>query len=241
MTRPKLDKIFCVIDPTTNNQRALKRAVSMAANSGAMVLAHLCFSPQPSSRVDVLKSYREAEQSRYQLWLDWLLKDYVTEGVKITSELTCDDDWRAELLAAAKRVGADIIIRSSFRRSALQRRVLKTTDWMLLRQAHCPVLLVKTDRVGPLEKVLVALNLEEKGKAHQQLTDTVIEHARSIVDRTGAELHAVNAYQGLDNFVHPPDLAKRVGVQRNKAHVGEGSPEDQIAATVTELGAPLVV
>jgi universal stress protein E len=112
---------------------------------------------------------------------------------------------------------------------------------MLLRQAHCPVLLVKTDRVGGLEKVLVALNLEEKGKPYQQLTKTVIAHARSIVDRTGAELHAVNAYQGMENFVHPPDLAKRVGIERSKAHVGEGAPEVQIAATVSELGSPLVV
>jgi nucleotide-binding universal stress UspA family protein len=45
----------------------------------------------------------------------------------------------------------------------------------------------------------------------------------------------------MENFVHPPDLAKRVGIERSKAHVGEGAPEVQIAATVSELGSPLVV
>lgn len=242
MAAPKLDKIFCVIDPTTNNQRSLRRAVSVARNAGATIHAHVCFTLPAGVRANDRKNLTEAEQTRHQVWLENLVQEYRDEGIHIDTEVECDDDWREALIAAAKRVKSDQIVRSSFRRSTLQRRVLKTTDWTLLRKAHCPVLLVKTDRVGNLEHVLVALNIHDKDKDHEQLTDTVIEHARSVVDRTGAELHAVNAYQGSENFVHPPDLAKRVKIERSCAHVGEGAPEDQIAKVVKELGgSPLVV
>lgn len=242
MAAPKLDKIFCVIDTTTNNQRALRRAVSVARNAGATIHAHICFTLPAGVRANDKKNLREAEQTRHEVWLENLVKEYRDEGMTIDTEVECDDDWRNALIAAAKKVKADMIVRSSFRRSTLQRRVLKTTDWTLLRQAHCPVLLVKTDRVGSLENVIVALSIHAKDKAHEKLTDTVIDHARSVVDRTTAELHAVNAYQGSDNFVHPPDLAKRVGIERNRAHVGEGAPEDVIGNVVNDLGgSPLVV
>ncbi|MDZ7686672.1 MAG: universal stress protein [Gammaproteobacteria bacterium] len=229
MAALQLDNIFCVIDPTTNNQRALTRAVSVARNADATIHAHLCFAMPAGMHVNDMESFREAELTRQTLWLDAILQPHRDEGLKIESEVQCDDNWREALVNAAREVKAGLIVRSSYRHTTLQRRVLKTTDWTLLRQAHCPVLLVKSDRVGKSEKVLVALNVMDKSKAHEKLTDNVIDHARTIVDRSGSELFAVNAYHGRENFVHPPDLAKRVGIDRNKAYVGEGAPEDVIA------------
>jgi universal stress protein E len=241
MAVPQLKKIFCVIDPTTNNQRGLNRAASVARNSGAEIHAHVCFSVPSGVRANDKDSLREAEQSRHEAWVERLVAPLQSEGLKISTEVECDEDWRSALIAAAKRSEADLIVRSSFRRSALQRRVLKTTDWALLREAHCPVLLVKTERIGKLEKVLVALDIKDKDETHKTLTDQVIAHARSVAERSGAELHAVNAYQGAMSFVHPPDLAKRVGIERSMAHVGDGSPEAIIAKEAEKLGSPLVV
>lgn len=241
MASLELDKIFCVIDPTTNNQRALTRAVSVARNSGATIHAHLCFAMPTGIHANDMEAFEEAELTRQEMWLERLLQPYKDDGIKIESAVECREDWREALVKAARKVKAGLIVRSSYRRTALQRRVLKTTDWTLLRGAHCPVLLVKTDRVGKLEKVLVALSVMDKDKRHEKLTDSVIEEARAIVDRTGAELYAVNAYYGRENFVHPPDLAKRVGLERNKAYVGEGMPEDVIGDHVKKLKAPLVV
>lgn len=134
-----------------------------------------------------------------------------------------------------------MIVRSSYRRTALQRRVLKTTDWMLLRASRSPVLLVKTGSVEKLDSVLVAVNLAAKDAPHQCLNDTVIAYAQGVARMTGARLHAVNAYQGSMNFVHPPDLAKRVGIERAQAYVGDASPEQLIAEVAEKVGATLVV
>jgi universal stress protein E len=237
----QLRKIFCVIDPTTNRQRALERAAWVAGRSRACVHAYLCFPGASAVPADDREEYLAAERRRHELWLEALLAPFRSEGVEFETEIESADDWRSALIDAAQRASADLIIRATYQRSALQRRVLKTTDWTLLREARCPVLLVKTDQPDPARPVLAAVDIKAKDAPHQKLTETVIEYAKAVAAVTGAELHAVNAYQGEMNFVHPPDLAKRLGIERRQAHVGNSAPEDLITEIAGKLGTPLVV
>jgi universal stress protein E len=241
MSPPPLRKILCVIDPTTPEQRALFRAATIAQNSRAVVHAYLCFALPANASYQDVDEMRAAETRRHQLWLDDLVASYRNDDIQVTTEVECQDDWRGALAAAAGRAEADLIVRSSYRRTALQRRMLKTTDWTLLRESRCPVLLVKSGSVRKLDNVVVAVNVAAKDAPHQRLNDTVIAYAQSVAEMTGARLHAVNAFQGSMNFVHPPDLAKRVGVERAQAHVGDLSPEELIAEVVEKVGASLVI
>jgi universal stress protein E len=242
MPAPQLRKIFCVIDPTTNNQRALVRAVEVARQvTGTTVHAYVCFSLPGGLPADRRDAYHEAEHSRHRAWLGEVLATIADDGVEITTEIECHDDWRKALVEAANRSGADLVIRASTRRTALQRRVLKTTDWTLLRESVCPVLFVKSEEAGPLETVLAAVNIRAKDEPHQRLTELVLDYARAVARLTGAELHAANAYSGSRNFVHPPDLAKFVGIDRSKTHVRDSSPDELIGAVAQMLGHPLVV
>lgn len=238
----QVSKIFAVIDPTTPNQIALARAANIARARGAKIDIHayICI-PETYNGVDDNAAMCKAEQARHEAWLADLLRPLVDDGISVTSEVECKDDWRAALAPAASRARADLIIKESRRRNPLQRRFLKTSDWLLLRNAECPVLLVKSLRQGPLTHVLAAVNLNAKDAAHQALTDTVIDYSRALAEATGAELHAVNAYPDQLNFVHPPDLAKRLGIERGRAHVLQGDPENVVAEVAARLGSPLVV
>jgi universal stress protein E len=62
-----------------------------------------------------------------------------------------------------------------------------------------------------------------------------------VADLAGAELHAVNAFHGSENFVHPPDLARRLGIERRCAHVGDSAPEVLVAQVAEKIEASLVV
>lgn len=241
MAAPQLQRIFCIIDPTSNHQRALARSVSIAAESRAAIHAYVAVQIPDDVHHEDPDEFHAAELSRYRLWLDNLTAPYAADGVQITTEAEPVKDWRDALAPAAQRAEADLIVRSTFRRSPLRRQMLKSADWKLLREARCPVLLVKSDRVLALDKVLVAVNLRNEDQAHQQLTDSVIAYAQAVSRFTGGELHAVNAYQGSMNFVHPPDLAKRLDIDRRRAHVGEGSPEAVITQIAEKISAPLVI
>ena len=51
----------------------------------------------------------------------------------------------------------------------------------------------------------------------------------------------MNAYSGSIHFVHPPDLAKRVGIDRMNAHTSDGSPADVIIEYARDIKAELVI
>ena len=237
----KLDRIFCVIDPTTNNQRALDRARFVASGNNAHIHAYICIATPMADAAEDRRALQEAEIARHEAWLERLVTPLREEGREVTTEVECRDEWRDALAPAAERAGADLIIKSAYRRSALRRRLLKTSDFILLRSANCPVLLVKTDRIGKLDRVLAAVNIAIEDDAHRQLTDRVIDIARTVAETADAELHCVNAYSGSLNFVHPPDLAKRAGIERRQAHVGDAEPAELIAQVAEKIEAPLVV
>lgn len=69
----QLRKLLCVIDPTTQNQRALVRAASVAAGARAVVHAYLCFALPANASYQDADEMREAEVARYRLWLDALV------------------------------------------------------------------------------------------------------------------------------------------------------------------------
>lgn len=229
-------KLFCVIDPTTVTQASLERAQVLAKLTKASIHAYACVTA-PSGP----EGSREAEVERYKAWLTVMMKPLIDAGCEVTSEIEVSDDWRQALAPAARRAGANLIIKSSRRRTPLQRRFLRTSDWLLLRAAHCPVLLAKSPTTKPITSVLAAVNLNAADDAHQKLNDIVIATAKQVVELTGAELYAVNAHSDSLDFVHPPDLARRLGIPRAHAHVGEGDPADVIQEVAGKLGWPLVV
>ena len=241
MSEPVVQKIFCVIDPTTTRQRALSRAAAVASATGASLHAYCCFSISADRPSSERAEFEEAELARYRAWMETLIDPLRADGIAVEYEVDCRDDWRSAMAPAAKRADADLIVRATVPRTALQRRMLKTTDWKLLREAPCPVLLVKSDSAEGLHRVLAAVNIKDKDEAHRRLTDSVIEYARAVAELAGAELHGVNAFQGSGNFVHPPDLAKRLGVERQQAHVGDAEPEELVAQVAEKLDASLVV
>ncbi len=55
------------------------------------------------------------------------------------------------------------------------------------------------------------------------------------------ELHVISAYPSSDSFVHPPDVAKALDIDRSHAHVRRGSAADIIPDVAKELEADLVI
>jgi universal stress protein E len=131
MPRLQLRKMFCVIDPTMNHQRALSRAADVAKQVGADVHAYLAFLPPTNQPSDHPEAYREAEYARHRAWLNEIVAPFQAEGVAITTEVECANDWREALVEAANRSGADLVVRTSTRPTAQTRRERKPADWTM--------------------------------------------------------------------------------------------------------------
>jgi universal stress protein E len=234
-----ISKIFVVIDPTTDNQRALKRACHIAGYTGASIVAFLCvFSDAETQNKDALK---RVELERHRRWLDPLIQEASDLNLKVDVRLRWDPNWRDALTGAANAANCDLIIKSTFRHGNTD-RLLRTSDWNLLRTAHCPVLLIKRDVLSESGKVLVAVDLASTDPEHRRLNEEIITAANLILEnRSDLQLHAINAYRSLEKFVDPLDLADRVGIERARVHIAKGAPEQVIPEFATKLDAELVI
>ncbi len=238
---PRLNKIFVVIDPTTDHQSALNNAAWMASQDSSVAL-HVyaaIYSTQDSSDLDAL---RRVELARHRAWVETLLQDLRAAGNEVTVEVEWNSDWRDAIAPAALRAEADLVVKSASAHSTTGRRLLKTADWALLRHCHCPVYLIKREHVDTGARVLLAVDVKRKDEIHSRLNQRITEYGRLITQLVpDSQPYAVNAYANVDHFVSPAELAAEAGVPESHAHTVEGPPEKLIPRVADHVGASIVV
>lgn len=233
----RVQNILAVIDPTRNDQWALRKAVSIASGGeGIEVLAYACiFSYLECEDVEALK---EAEMARYEPWLAGVIAGIDAGGVKITPRIDWDPDWREAIHIAAEEFGVNLVIKRASGRSSK----LSNSDRRVLRTFTGDVLLVKREPRAKAERILVALNPNAKDEDHRKLDETIIGVANRVRARQpDIDIHAVSAYRESDQFVHPVDLAKQAGIDHTRAHVRDGGTVTVISDTAREIDADVVI
>lgn len=233
-------KIMYVVDPTSQHQKALGRVTDGAKHLSAELHLYACV-PLPKLSTDNTNALRAAETERLRLWLDRIAQPARDAGVKVTTEAEIAEDWSTAIAPAARRWGAEMIVKVMRQQTALRRRLQKTSDWTLLRTADCPILFIKEDSPKTPQNLIAAVDLLDKSPQNQQFMKDVIRHARGICEVTGAQLHAVNAYPNLLNSVDALDLSRFADVPRSRAHVGPGTTEDMLLRVAKDLDGPVIV
>lgn len=237
---PEVKTIFTVIDPATDNQIALQRAMGIAQATKARIHAYLCISPTLSSHDP--EALERVERARYQPWLDQIVENVRAEGVEIEGELDWSNNWRDSLGAAAVRAKSDILVKSTHRRSTTRRLLMTTSDQAVLGSAHCSVLLVSTDRPDSPKSVLVALDARRDDDSYRKLLNTMLEFGKATSEAyEGCQLHAVYAYSSQDEFAHRTDIARKIGIETDHVHTTVGDPEDVITEVAGNVKADVVI
>ena len=230
-------RILAVIDPTRTDQWSLRKAIGIAqARKNTEVLAYL--SVQSSAMHSDTGELRRADVRRNQLWLDEILEETCDTEVPINSFVEWNDDWRDAIAPAAAEANADLVIKQASERPD----ALANSDRHLIRTVLCPLLIVKHEPRRPTLKILVAVDFNRADDTHTTLNHRIIDygnHIRGI--EQPSELHAVNAYQDSSKFIHPPDLAKQIDIERAQAHVKSGDAGVVIRDVAKEIDADIVV
>ena len=236
----KIRKIFAVIDPTTDQQVALARALDLAKTTNASVHAYLCC--YSAVETDHFLALKRVEMARHEAWLEKIAGAENTNGANVTIQVDWSEDWRSALADAAANANTDLIVKAAYEHSAPGRFFLKTSDWAVLRHAQSPVLLVKRGSTDPLRRVLISVNPKAEDEKHQQLSENIISFGRQIADDSdNFELHAVCAQTGSESATEPLELAELVGIDVSRAHCSPGHPDDVIVDCAGLLQSDLVV
>lgn len=233
-------KIMYVVDPTSNHQKGLGRVADGTKHLSAELHLYACV-PLPRLSTTDTGALRQAELERLRLWLDWIAKPARDAGVRVTTEADIAEDWSTAIAPAARRWGAEMIVKVMRQQTTLRRRLAKTSDWTLLRTADCPILFIKEDSPETPRNLVAAVDMLDQSPHNQQFMREVLRHARGICEVSGAELHVVNAYSNLLHGVDAVDLARFADVQRSRAHAGLGAPEDLLLGVAQDLDGAVIV
>ncbi len=234
----KANRILAVIDPTRDEQWALQKAISIAkSRANSEITAFLCV--HSTLRCHDAKRLRNVELKRQSLWLEQILAGFVSESIPINPVVEWNEKWREAIRSAAKQVKAHLVVK----RASGRPNSLANSDRQLIRTLEkSALLLVKNDPAAELKKILIAVDFNAMDVDHKALNEAVMalgNRVRGSINEI--ELHAICAYPESDKFVHPPDVAKILDIERSQAHIRQGTAADVIPEMANKIDADLVI
>jgi nucleotide-binding universal stress UspA family protein len=150
--------IMVATDFSERSDRALRRAVLLARQSGAAIsLVHVVDDDQPPR---IVESERGAAE-------DLLQEQAATlghvDGVASEARVVLGDAF-AGIVRAAEETAADLLVIGPHRRQVLRDVFVGTTAERTIRSATCPVLMANAPPVGPHRHVLMATDLSDASR-----------------------------------------------------------------------------
>lgn len=246
--------LFVVIDPTTQSQRALKRAEQLAVDTGAQLHLFCCQYQQDLSKFESRKGAKHDVLTETRNLLESLAQPLRDEGLKVDCEAYWNQDWQNSIVRAASRVGADLILKSSDPHSYLQRHLQKTSDFTLLRHATCSVLLVRDEGPWLEQNLLAAVTLDTEDSAHDLLNNSIITEAQRLAQATQSTLHCVTAINPNNDIadvlkllgnedIHSDEerVSERFGIDPDRVHIQRGQAADVVSSTARDLRVDVLV
>ncbi|WP_394131697.1 universal stress protein UspE [Shewanella maritima] len=261
-------KILVVINPTTDHQSALARAVDLAGKSQAEITAFLSIFDFSYEMTSILsnqerESMRQGVIDQRVAWLDEIINDYKKTGITINTKVIWHNRPFESIINYAIEGDYEVIVKGTHEHDKLKSVIFTPTDWHLMRKAPMPVLMVK-EHDWPVEgKILCAINVACEDEEHQNLNGKIIEYATDLATKFEAQVHLVNGYPGtpVNLAIELPDfdansyndtirmqheqrvqyMAQSYEIPFENCHVEEGLPEDVIPELAAKLDAELVI
>jgi universal stress protein E len=229
-------KVLVALDASETAEKAFKRGVLIADRMGCELEVLWLITPLPDHAI-----------IRFMALLS-------VDGMQIKQHYHQESNFLQDVLARWKQDHFSLLIKSC---DTSHKGLLAPLDWQLLRQAPCPVLLVKRDSLWEGGKVMAAVDPHSRKKSYIQLNKSVLMMAGVISQEAKADLHVVVSYsppmlgadaasQSVDMLVDRSNRAVHtllddMNITASAYHIGEGPPEYWIPNVAEEKNAALVV
>ncbi|REL35753.1 universal stress protein UspE [Thalassotalea euphylliae] len=261
-------KILVVVDPTTEEQKALSRAIELADKTQGKITAFLSifdFSYEMTTMLssDERESMRQIVINDRMLWIDERIKELGASEKDIDIKVIWHNRPFEAVIDQVLEHGYDVVIKGTHEHDKLKSVIFTPTDWHLLRKCPCPLLLVKDHSWPANGNILAAVNVGSDEDEHQSLNSIITEEAKHLADLISANVHLVNSFPGtpVNIAIEIPEFdasqyndtmlqhhqqsmqthAEKYGIDTANTYIKEGLPEDVIDELSQELDAELVI
>ena len=227
-------RLMVVLDPTQDTQPAFDRALDSARIIGASLHLYICVNDEYGSgeRDEVVGEFKDK--------LNLLADRARDKGISVICEVDWHDEWREQAVIAGKRSYADLIIKHSVDPGDQEKAKHIAADLNLLRQANCPVLMIKDNSSWADRRVLAAI-FDRPADSHEALNDRVIELAGEFTKSYQSETHYVVAHKDSENAPAVDVLSARLNIPADRIHVRHGESDKVICETASEIGADIII
>jgi universal stress protein E len=270
---PKQQRILVVIDPTATAQPALERAAWLAKLSDAQVELLICdyngaLREFRSLGPEAVNQARAALAESRLRRLNELAAPLRAQGIDATVDARWDHPLYHGVVAKAVDWGADLVVKDTHYHSALKRSILTNTDWSLIRNCPCALMLVKPRPVAAKPCVVAAIDpLHERDPA-RSLDKKILATASALRATTSGELHVFHAFDitpviaasteammmpmalpiveitdamNAEHTAAVHELTDAMPLPRERVHIVQGGAREQLLGLVDRLRADVVV
>ncbi|MFQ6005354.1 MAG: universal stress protein [Woeseia sp.] len=195
----KISRILCVIDPTTDEQPAMRRAAWLAGNVDAELELFVCYYNEYLSG-DRLFDSPSLEKARREVIsghvkrLDKLAERLRRSDLIVRTAARWDHPLYEGIVRHAAAIGADIVLKDTHHHSALTRALLTNTDWNLIRTCPVPLWLVKPHEMADKPVFVAAIDPMNQNDKPAALDDEILVLSGSIAEKSRGEIHAFHSY-----------------------------------------------
>ncbi len=224
-----VSKILAVIDPTVQDQPAMRRAAWLASATDAELELLVCYYNEYLSG-DRLFDSPSLEKARAEIMavqsehLEELAEPLRKGGVRVTTAAIWDHPLHDGIVRHAVTIAADIVVKDTHHHSAIARALLTNTDWNLIRSCPMPLWLVKPNVFGDVPAFIAAIDPMNEHDKPAALDDEILQLCKMLEDRVGGEVHAFHSYD--------PRIA--VATATANAYIPVSLPLDEIEQQMRE-------
>jgi universal stress protein E len=195
----EISQILSVIDPTTDDQPAMRRAAWVAANTGAELELLICYYNEYLSGDRLfdsqsLQATRSEVLDGYRKHLETLAQPLRESGLTVRTQTMWDHPLYEGIVKHAAAINADLVFKDAHHHSALSRALLTNTDWSLIRACASPLWLVKSGDLPPNPVIVTAIDPMNEHDKPAALDDEILLLGKTLAKASKAEVHVFHSY-----------------------------------------------
>jgi universal stress protein E len=245
-------ELFHVMEPSASITRSSTPA-SRSARKRARASDDRGSAEQPLAR-----ARQRLERIAHSTW---------ARGCRVASSIVVSDAPPHEaIVRRARALRADLVVIPSRSHARTARLFLRNTDWELIRDCPCPVLLAKSRRAYHKPVILVAVDPFHAHSKPARLDGKLLAAGKDLARVLSGSVHVFHAYMPLPAYVegslgepalwedpqvedvHSAQvrrvfdrLAQKAGIPAARRHLVMGDVASELASSVRRVRAALVV
>jgi universal stress protein E len=192
-------RILVIVDPTSDEQPAVERAVWLAERLGATVELFICayeqhLAGQRFYNSDSLRTAREALIDGHLRRLRELARSMETTGVALSVDARWDHPLDEGIDRKVLEVKPYLVVKDTHYHSAIKRSIFSNTDWNLIQNCPAPLLLVKPRAITGEPCVMAAVDPVHEHDKPAELDHQILSRAEELCRAVEGHLHVFHAF-----------------------------------------------